>query len=130
MRNATLNISLEPGYTVEDNWDMHVIGQAYENIIVPKGMEIIVYLDVEDAVSNKVEPKPTEGEIIVPNVIGMEQIMATILLTDQGLQFQVWWTEENNIDVEQYYIIDQSIPAGSSVPAGTIVKLELSATKP
>lgn len=68
--------------------------------------------------------------VTVPNVFGMEQSEATKLLKNIGLDFQVWWTEENNIPVDQYYIINQSIPAGSSVSAGTLVKLELSAAKP
>lgn len=68
--------------------------------------------------------------VTVPNVVGMEQMEATRLLKNMGLNFQVWWTEENNIPIDQYYIIDQSIPAGSSVSAGTLVKLELSVTKP
>ena len=129
LKNAKLSIELEPGYTVIDDWSMHVIGQANENNIVPKGLKITVFLDSENT-NGKIEPKPATGEVIVPRVIGMEQIEAINLLADQGLQFQVWWTEENNISVDQYYIIDQSIPAGSSVPAGSLVKLELSATKP
>lgn len=64
--------------------------------------------------------------VVVPDVIGMEQEDATRLLVDCGLQFQVWWTEENNISSECYYIIDQSIPEGATVPAGTLIRLELS----
>ena len=70
------------------------------------------------------------SSVIVPNVLGMEQIEATKLLIETGLQFQVWWTESNNIISEYYYIIDQSIPAGYVVPAGTLIKLELSVNKP
>lgn len=66
----------------------------------------------------------------VPNVVGMEQHEAITLLSNIGLQFQVWWTEENNISSEYYYIIGQSIPADNSVPAGTLVRLELSPIKP
>lgn len=68
--------------------------------------------------------------VTVPNVVGMEQQEATTLLTNLGLQFQVWWTEENNVSTNHYYIIEQSIPKGSSVPSGTLVKLELSVSKP
>lgn len=68
--------------------------------------------------------------VTVPNVIGMEQTEATTLLKNKGLDFQVWWTEENNTSVEKYYIINQSIPMDSLVSSGTVIKLELSATKP
>ncbi len=68
--------------------------------------------------------------VTVPNVIGMEQTEATTLLKNMGLNFQVWWTEENNISVEEYYIINQSMPMDSLVSSGTVIKLELSATKP
>lgn len=68
--------------------------------------------------------------VTVPNVIGMEQTEATTLLKNMGLNFQVWWTEENNISVEDYYIINQSMPMDSLVSSGTVIKLELSATKP
>lgn len=72
----------------------------------------------------------TGTPVNVPNVVGMEQQEATALLTNMGLQFQVWWTEESNISSEYYYIVNQSIPADSSVPAGTLVRLELSPIKP
>lgn len=68
--------------------------------------------------------------ITVPNVIGMEQTEATIMLKNLGLEYQVWWTEENDVSAEKYYIVAQSIPADSIVSAGTLVKLELSVTKP
>lgn len=68
--------------------------------------------------------------VVVPNVVGMEQIEATEYIVSLGLQFQVWWTEENNVSAEHYYIIDQSIPEGSTVPAGTLIRLELSVTGP
>ncbi len=68
--------------------------------------------------------------VTVPNVIGMEQTEATTLLKNMGLNFQVWWTEENNISVEEYYIINQSMPMDSLVSSGSVIKLELSATKP
>lgn len=75
-------------------------------------------------------PSRLENEITVPNVIGMEQIEATKLISEKGLQFQVWWTEENNIIAEHYYIIDQSIKEGTAVEGGSLIELELSPTKP
>lgn len=87
-------------------------------------------IDGKDKQINQIEEEKANSLVSVPNVVGMEQNEAIVLLTDQGLQFQIWWTEENNIDVDQCYIIDQSIPAESSVPAGTLVRLEVSPTKP
>lgn len=66
----------------------------------------------------------------VPKVVGMEQHEATTFLNKLGLRFQVWWTEENDIPSEHYYIIAQSIPAETSVPAGTEVRLEISPVQP
>lgn len=69
------------------------------------------------------------AQVVVPNVVGMEQTEATKLLTESGLQFQVWWTQ-SEADTEPYYILEQSIPAGSIVDARTLVRLQLTSTKP
>ena len=68
--------------------------------------------------------------VTVPNLLRMEQMEAKELLELLGLEFQVWWTEENDADSNVYYIIDQSIPSGSTVPAGSLIRLELSVKKP
>lgn len=66
--------------------------------------------------------------VVVPRVVGMDQEEATALLTNTGLSFQVWWTEDvNNSSSEKMYIAEQSIPEESTVPAGTIVRLKLGA---
>lgn len=78
----------------------------------------------------KLEEETTNALVLVPNVVGMEQMKATELLTSIGLQFQVWWTEENNKNSDKYYVVDQSIPSGSKVPKDSLVKLELSPNKP
>ena len=71
--------------------------------------------------------KPLYENATVPNVVGMEQTAATKLLTESGLQFQVWWTDNDDFRYgETYYIVDQSIPAGSTVKTGSLVRLELS----
>lgn len=89
--------------------------------IVPKGTLVTVYLkEIETDVAD------IQGTVTVPQVISMEQTEGAELLTESGLQFQVWWTEENNIGADLYYIVDQSIPAGSEVSAGTLIKVELS----
>lgn len=69
------------------------------------------------------------AQVVVPNVVGMEQTEATKLLRKSGLQFQVWWTQ-SEADTEPYYILEQSIPAGSIVDARTLVRLQLTSTKP
>lgn len=64
--------------------------------------------------------------VVVPRVVGMDQEEATALLTNTGLSFQVWWTEDvNNSSSEKMFIAEQSIPDGSKVPAGTVIRLKL-----
>ena len=41
--------------------------------------------------------------ILVPSVVGKEQNLAVKELTDAGLKFQVWWTEDNNAISDHYY---------------------------
>lgn len=68
--------------------------------------------------------------VVVPRVVGMDQEEATALLTNTGLSFQVWWTEDvNNSSSEKLFIAEQSIPEGSEVPAGTVVRLKLGVRK-
>ena len=126
IHNAGLSFAMNPGVNYDENRTSEVIGQSVDAYtVVQKESKVTVYIQSELA-----EIPDVDGMIFVPNVVGMEQIEATELLTESGLQFQVWWTEENNIEAEQYYIISQSIPADSEVPAGTLVKLELSPNKP
>ena len=74
---------------------------------------------------------PKDHDMVsVPRVVGMEQLEAVELLTNSDLDYQVWWTEENNVSAAQYYVISHSIPEGSKVPRGTKVQLELSPIKP
>lgn len=126
LHNAGLTMALDRGINLKENWSSQVAGQSIDEYsIVPKGTKVIIYLNAVQT-----DMPDVQGIVSVPNVVGMEQIEATELLTESGLQFQVWWTEENNIEAEQYYVISQSIPADSEVPAGTLVKLELSPNKP
>lgn len=72
---------------------------------------------------------PADDDMVtVPLVVGMEQVEGIRELTKYGLAYEVWAKEENI--GEEYYIIDQSIPEGCSVPAGTKVLLELSSKEP
>lgn len=97
------------------------------NQSIPEGSLVAVGTVVELERS----PKQPGTLIYVPNVIGMEQIEATSLLMKNGLQFQVWWSkEENETSSDIYYIRDQSIQAGSTVNAGTLVELELTSQNP
>lgn len=123
---ANRGLQFQVWWTEENNISSehyYVIDQS-----IPAESSVLAGTLVELELSPK---KEVASELVfVPNVIGMEQIEATELLTNQGLQFQVWWTEENNIAAEQYYIIDQSIPAYSNVVAGTLIELELSPRRP
>lgn len=92
------------------------------NQSIPEGSFVSVGTVIELEHSSK-QP----GTLVeVPNVIGMEQNKATIQLMKNGLQFKVWWTEDDNDKTSSvYYIKDQSIKEGTIVSAGTVVKLEL-----
>ena len=97
------------------------------NQSIPEGSLVAVGTVVELERSSKQPGTPVE----VPNVIGMEQIEATSLLMKNGLQFQVWWSkEENETSSDIYYIKNQSIQEGSTVTAGTIIELELTSQNP
>lgn len=97
------------------------------NQSIPEGSLVAVGTVVELERSSKQPGTPVE----MPNVIGMEQIEATSLLMKNGLQFQVWWSEEENeTSSDIYYIKDQSIQAGSTVTAETIIELELTSQNP
>lgn len=122
-----LEIAFEPGISRDENLETVVSGHSpEEGSLVLKGTSVVVYLNT---VQKNNEPEK-QGMVTVPKVVGMEQNEATELLVGSGLQFQVWWTEENNVVAEEYYIINQSIPEDSEVPPGTLVKLELSPNKP
>ncbi len=126
LREADLTIAFQPGVSRDDNWASEVIGQSIdEGRIIQKSTPIVVYLN---ATQNSAPD--FQGKVIVPQVTGLEQLEAIELLTQSGLHFQVWWTEVNNVDSEKYYIIGQSIPADCAVPAGTLIKLELTPNSP
>lgn len=110
----------EHDYTAEH---YYVLGQSIE-----VGTEV----DTGTLVKLEIAPETavTSAKVTVPYVVGMKQTQATELLTSLGLNFQVWWTKEHDISSEVYYIIGQSIDAGTEVDAGTLVKLELSPYQP
>ncbi len=97
------------------------------NQSIPEGSLVRTGTVIELERSSKQPGAPIE----VPNVIGMEQNEATHLLMQNGLQFQVWWVvEENEMPSDVYYIKGQSVKSGDVVPAGTLVKLELTTKNP
>lgn len=126
LEERELNIAFEPGVTKDENLENTIMGQSIkEGALVEKETDIVVYLYNEET-----EVPNLEEKVIMPNLIGKEQLEATEMLTEIGLQFQVWWTAENNTESETYYIISQSIPEDTEIPSGTLVKLELSPNKP
>ena len=66
----------------------------------------------------------TDG-IAVPYVVGDTQSQAIQTLTEAGLDFQVWWYEGDCEGDQEEQVIAQSIPAGTLVQPGAIVKLQL-----
>ena len=71
-----------------------------------------------------------DKKVIVPDVVGMEQNDAVRALYTTGLQFQVYWYNNDESYDNKYYVVDQSYKYGDSVNLGTIVKLELSPILP
>ena len=97
---------------------------VYQSIMagstVPKGTRIEIK-----------QSKHKIGEqVIVPYVIGLEQSKATSLLEQEGLSFRVSLNTSNGQTASTYYIIGQSIEAGTEVPSETIVKLDVSINEP
>lgn len=148
---AGLTLALEKEIKLDENWSKEVIRQSIEcHSVVRKGTQVVAYLkqdcsegqdsstvaqtESEPIVATTQEttfPQSTSAHddmVTVPLVVGMEQLEGIRELTKYGLVYEVWAKEENI--GEQYYIIDQSIPEGCSVPAGTKVLLELSSRKP
>lgn len=125
LRNADLDGKLAPGNTYDAN-------KLIDAQSIEAGTVIKKHTIVELSYRYPVNVEEFTGEkVSVPNVVGMEQMEATSLLTERGLQFQVWWTDNGDFEYsDTYYIIGQSIPAGSDIPAGTLIKLELSPMKP
>ena len=66
----------------------------------------------------------TEG-IAVPQVVGYPQSQAVEELEALGLDFQVWWYEGDCEGEGDYLVAGQSIPAGTLVKPGAVVKLQL-----
>ena len=133
---AGLVLALEKGIKLDENWSKEVIRQSIEcHSVVRKGTQVVAYLkqDCSDksdssAATFPQSPAADDDMVTVPLVVGMEQVEGIRELTKYGLVYEVWAKEENI--GEEYYIIDQSIPEGCSVPAGTKVLLELSSKEP
>ncbi len=124
-----LSPQLLPGVTLNDNGSDKVIW-ASEEAKTMALKDSNVYLKVDTKI-NADMPELSIGEkVVVPNVFAMEQIEATELLTASGLEFQVWWYEEDVKDTNVYYVIEQSIPANTEVEVGTIIRLHITSTKP
>ncbi|MCD7772082.1 MAG: PASTA domain-containing protein [Oscillospiraceae bacterium] len=144
--NSGLDVSLIPSVTLESNGSDLVTWSSIDSgTLVLKGSSVTLFTQIgvgdssedpedseEDLSSdtNEANSQTDFNTISVPDVYGMEQIDATNLLVEYGLEFQVWWYAEDIYTSDVYYIIDQSIPAGCEVEPGTLVKLQLSSLKP
>ena len=128
LNTNNLELTISPN-EVNSNDDTIIIGQSDNGKkLILKGSTILVYTSEEN--NEELQLNSNENFILVPNVVGMEQSEAVELLVSKGLQFQVWWKEENNQNSDEYYVIGQSIPHNSRVPKKSLVKLELSPIKP
>lgn len=96
------------------------------NQSIPAGSRVPIGSIVEIERSSRKPGTP----VVVPDVIGKEQHEATRLLINHGLQFQVWWTEESDVESDYIYVVEQSVSAGTTVPAGALIRLRLSVAPP
>lgn len=125
LSDSGLQMALPPGINRDESWMAMVVGQSIDEYsIVPRRTTITVFLKTDQSTSDE------SGMVKVPNVVGLEQAKAIEMLTETDMQYQVWWTEENNDTAEQYYVISQSIPQGTEIQAGTMIKIELSSVRP
>lgn len=66
---------------------------------------------------------PDDGRVTVPNLIGQDYSFAVSALERLGLKPEKVYVES---DERKYTIVQQSISAGTSVPEGTAVRLQIS----
>ncbi len=124
---ADLSSAIRPACYIDMRYIAEVTGTGsfddpYRLTINPS----VVDREIEEysvSVENSDSEENNNDLITVPDVTGMEQLEAIYLLRDLGLQFQVWWSSE--LTTSPYYIVSQSIPAGTSVPKGTLVRLQI-----
>ena len=83
---------------------------------VAGGSQVLVYLG---------EPVPEE-RVVVPNFLGMNRQQASIASGQLGLYILVTGNDEISTAVT---VTAQGTAAGTSVPAGTTIKLEFADTK-
>lgn len=89
----------------------------------------ITRLEILEAASGVTELlSPTS--VVVPDVVGLEQLTATNLIYVNCLQFQVWWTFDASAIGGTRYIVSQEPKAGDVVEMGTVIRLELSPYQP
>lgn len=119
------------GTTVYINFVQDV--RTFENIINNSNTDLeddITQSPVTDPSANQGLNNQNEKRAIVPDVVGMEQGDAISALYMAGLQFQVYWHNNDESQDNKYFVIAQSYEYGDSVDLGTIVKLELSHVLP
>jgi len=79
---------------------------------------------VATVITEETELSNSEYICTVPYVIGYEQTEAISIIENAKLDATVEVSEENVSD-SCYYVINQSIPAGTTVPIGTTITMEL-----
>ena len=133
LSDAGFEFECEQGYTFDSDDIVYSISEK-EGAVISRNTVITIYCNkiIKENEDNTdiEETNNNQNYIKVPNVIGMEQNAAGAELKKMGLDFRVWWNEENNTIGDNYYVIGQSIPADSFVIPGAIVKLEISPIKP
>lgn len=120
LRGTSVEIGFRKPDDIEETTSIDI---PTETLVTEKNTEMVTEKETET------EFKTKSNKIKVPNVVGMEQDKAIEILTKLGLEFQVWWSEEDNIDADKYFIKEQSIDAGIEVPQKTLIRLRLTVKK-
>lgn len=110
-----------------DSSEYYVIEQSVPaNSVIGKGSLIVLTLSAfKDDVPAQVDSS-ADRMVSVPAMVDLEQNEAVKLLVNSGLDYEVWWKEEGGFYyTDNYYVIGQSIPAGTLIPEGTKVRLQI-----
>lgn len=108
--------------------NLYVASQSIASgISVPKGS--IIDLELTSTVDSITDTNKPNRMASVPNLINMDEKDAQELLLENGFMVTIQAPKALDDSLDHYYIISQSIEAGTEVPIGTHITLEKGAVK-
>ena len=107
---------------------LFVVSQSIaSDISVPVGL--IISLELTSTVDSISDTSNSTLMVSVPNLINMEEKEAQAILLEKGFMLSIQAPKALDDSLDHYYIISQSIDAGTEVPVGTHITLEKGAAK-